>query len=177
MVGLGNPGDKYVFTRHNIGFLILDEYLSGAHWKNDHRGLIHKRGNTMFCKPMTFMNLSGESVMSLKRYFGILNSDILVVCDDLYLPEGTFKFGFNRNSGGHNGLKNIIDEIGGKDFCTLRIGIGPREKAHSIADYVLENFGSESMSRIKSIFPTIFLSIKEFEEGATISQLQNKYNG
>lgn len=177
VVGLGNPGNRYVRTRHNIGFLVLDEYLSGVHWTSDHRGLIHKRNDTIFCKPMTFMNLSGESVVSLKRYFDILNSDILIVCDDLYLPEGTFKFGFNRSSGGHNGLKNIIEAVGGRDFCTLRIGIGPRENAHSIADYVLENFGQESMSRIRSIFPPIFMSLREFENGATIAQLQNKYNG
>lgn len=177
VVGLGNPGHKYTHTRHNAGFLALDAYLSDVTWSQENSSLVFRRNNIIFCKPMTFMNLSGESVSHLKGYFGIAHEDILVVCDDLYLPEGIFRFGFNRGSGGHNGLKNIIRSIGGRNFCTLRIGIGPREKAHSIADYVLEQFSKESMDRFKSMFPSIFSALREFEEGMNIAQLQNKYNG
>ncbi|GCE63279.1 aminoacyl-tRNA hydrolase [Candidatus Mycoplasma haematohominis] len=184
IVGLGNPGSKFENTRHNVGFIVVDsfvEFLSNKFgdsvvWRVEHQGLVCKSSSVIFFKPITYMNLSGNAVCSLKNFYKISNSDILIVYDDLYLAEGKYRFSINRNSGGHNGVKNIIEKLGGKDFLTLRVGIGPREKATVISDYVLENMSEETMDNIGSLYQTIFEAMEFFIDGANISELQNKYN-
>lgn len=184
IVGLGNPGIKYEKTRHNVGFLVVDAFIDylnqefGDHvvWRVEHMGLVYKSSSVIFFKPITYMNLSGNAISSLRNFYKINNSDILVVYDDLHLPEGKYKFSTNRSSGGHNGVKSIIAKLGGKDFLTLRVGIGPREKVDVISDYVLEEMSVECMETLESLYESMFEALEEFLDGSNIYELQNKYN-
>ena len=111
IVGLGNPGEKYTFTRHNIGFIIVDEFLSTIQAKNlnfsSFKAITFKSNNLILAKPQTFMNNSGESINAIKKYFQIENKNIIVIHDDLDLPFGAVKFKIGGGHGGHNGLKSI----------------------------------------------------------------------
>lgn len=179
VVGLGNPGQEYKTTRHNVGFLVIDAFVesySSATWTTKHKGSFCKLEGSAFLKPETFMNLSGHSVLSASSFYKTQSSDILVIYDDLYLPEGEFKFSCNKSSGGHNGVRSVIEMLGAGNFLSLRIGIGPRERASRISEYVLEKFSQKSMDVLFSIYPTLFEAIKDFINGASLSYLQNKYN-
>ena len=150
IVGLGNPGAEYKDTRHNIGFMVIDELLQklpgrfeevnkfeSLFWKGRSRG-----GNLFLQKPMTFMNLSGKAVSKLMNSFKIKPQEVLVVFDDLDLPFGKLRIRKGGGTGGHNGVDSIIKEIGSADFVRLRVGIGRKEKA-SQADHVLGVFDED----------------------------------
>jgi len=144
IVGLGNPGEKYHDTLHNVGFSALDSLankLSLMNWTIRFKGLIH-RGNFegqqfILLKPQTFMNVSGESVLVCKQFFKIDLSDILVLSDDIDRPAGLLRYRFSGGHGGHNGLRNIIQLSGDNQFHRLKIGIGRPETKQSVAKYVL----------------------------------------
>jgi PTH1 family peptidyl-tRNA hydrolase len=145
IVGLGNPGPKYVKTRHNVGFDVID-YLAqqvGArletrdHWAVFTVATIEEVG-AVLAKPMTFMNLSGQAVASLSRQFGIPPDDILVVADDVDLPVGKVRMKPKGGPGGHNGHRSIIDALGTQEYPRIRIGIG--KGGGSTADHVLDRF-------------------------------------
>ena len=144
VVGLGNPGNKYEFNRHNIGWLALDQlsFYDDLDWKEKFKGLYAKKGNCYFLKPMTYMNLSGESVQPCADFFKITVENILVVHDELDLPFGTMAFKKGGGLAGHNGLKSISQLLGSRDFMRLRLGIG-RPAHGDVASYVLSNFSSD----------------------------------
>lgn len=137
IVGLGNPGEKYKNTRHNVGFMVLDKIqsidLNGFSMlpyrlENQFKSYITQTGGVgekriIFAKPETYMNLSGETVKKIKDYYKIEDEDITVICDDLNLDLGTVRVRSNGSDGGHNGLKSIIEMIG-NNFWRVRIGIG-----------------------------------------------------
>lgn len=180
IVGLGNPGDRFVCTRHNVGFSIVDSFLSKQNiplktYKSTHKAHIYSLNQHIICKPQTYMNLSGDSLLSIKKSYFLENSSFLVIYDDLYLPTGKFRYSTNKSSGGHNGIKDIILKLEGKDFISLRVGIGPRERANSISDYVMDYLTPEDILAIKSITPTILDSIEDFISGIPLQQLQMKY--
>jgi len=147
IVGLGNPGREYADTRHNVGFWWVDELARGENlnFKNETkfhgllaRGQLH--GHEMFVlKPQTFMNLSGRAVAAVAQFYKISPAEILVVHDELDLQPGVSRLKTGGGHGGHNGLKDIIAQLGTKDFWRLRMGIGHPGDRTEVSNYVLNN--------------------------------------
>lgn len=144
VVGLGNPGIKYELTRHNIGWLVIDQlsFFNQLNWQEKFKGEYAKNGDVFFLKPQTFMNLSGESVQPLMHFFKIQPSELLVLHDEIDLPYG--QIGFKQGGGlaGHNGLKSIAEQLGTKDFKRLRIGVS-RPEYGEVSSWVLGKFGPD----------------------------------
>lgn len=150
IVGLGNPGRKYKKTRHNVGFMVIDELLDRHNWKLDQAkfqgvySLEHYQGEkVILLQPQTFMNLSGESIKALVDFYQINLEDILVIYDDLDLPTGKIRLRQKGGHGGHNGVRSTIDHLGTKSFNRLRIGIGRPLGSIPVIDYVLGKFAKE----------------------------------
>lgn len=143
VVGLGNPGAQYENTRHNIGYMILDRKAraAGFRFHSVARALVARHGGVYFMKPLTFMNLSGEAVGPFCRQYRIPASGVLVVADDLDLAPGQIRIRKNGSSGGHNGLRSIMEALGGSyGFPRLRVGIGrPPERVDAV-EWVLSRF-------------------------------------
>lgn len=175
IVGLGNPGKEYEKTRHNVGFIILDN-LNSLSWKK-RDNYLYAEDNTqnekiIYLKPQTFMNLSGEAVLKAASYYKIDSKDILVIRDDLDLPENTYKIKFNSSSGGHNGIKDIIKCLKTEKFTQLKIGIG--QNKFDTINYVLGKLSKENIEYLKSdIFSDI---INSFINDGIDNTLSN-YNG
>ena len=148
IVGLGNPGPQYTWTRHNAGFLALEALSQqlkarGHISANDHGWLAKIVIEDIECSllmPTTFMNNSGLSVKRLVDRAGISLEDVLIVCDDLSLPFGKMRLRPSGSAGGHNGLKSIINDIGSNQFARLRLGIDEPKTGADAVDYVLANF-------------------------------------
>ena len=182
IVGLGNIGQKYTFTRHNVGFMLADSIAlnNGLTFRENSRlkcfvtNLRNGINDYMIIKPTTFMNLSGESVRAVVDYYKIPVSDVLVVYDDLSLEIGKIRFRPNGSDGGHNGIKSIIKHLGTKDVARLKIGIGPQPNLPSEV-FVLQNFSKEELETLKSVLSTAKEGIKcYFTEG--MATAQNKFN-
>ena len=146
IVGLGNPGEKYQGTRHNIGFAVADLLVDRWGLPGFEAGpvdaLIAKRRGgdpVLVAKPLTFMNLSGEAVGGLARYFKIATEDLLVIVDEVQLPLARLRAGARGSAGGHNGLKSIVEHLG-EDFPRLRVGVGRGDARRDLADHVLARF-------------------------------------
>jgi len=164
IAGLGNPGDKYKNTRHNIGFLVIDEItkslsLSSNINNSNFKALVIKSSNNFFVKPQTFMNNSGESIVAIANYYDIENEHIIIIHDDLDLPFGTIKFKLGGGHGGHNGLRSIDEHIG-KNYIRVRIGIGKPNEKKDVANFVLSDFSKEEFEHLNVI---ITHSIKAIE--------------
>jgi PTH1 family peptidyl-tRNA hydrolase len=153
-VGLGNPGSKYEETRHNIGFKVIDRLVDdfGARniSKNAFHGELYRAGNTLFLKPSTYMNLSGKSVHAVKQFFKIGTEDIVVIHDDIDLPFGAVRFKRGGGHGGHNGLRSL-DEMIGREYLRVRIGVGKPEHKSQVADYVLHDFSSDEQQYLDAL--------------------------
>lgn len=147
IIGLGNPGRKYEHTRHNAGFLAVDELARSLRFdlaqEKYHalvgRGRIRDQ-DVLIAKPQTFMNESGRAVGAILRYTYAKSADLLVVHDDLDLPLGAVRVKAGGGHGGHNGLRSIIEHIGTPDFPRVRVGVGRPESGRDAADYVLSPF-------------------------------------
>jgi PTH1 family peptidyl-tRNA hydrolase len=145
IVGLGNPGAQYEKTRHNIGFVFLNRLANQASlvWKSSGQfqgeiaPYVYKENDLILLKPQTFMNNSGMSVGKVMRYYKIEPNELLVVHDELDLPQGMLKFKQDGGHAGHNGLRDIIAHINSRDFYRLRVGIGRPSPGSNVADYVL----------------------------------------
>lgn len=179
IVGLGNPGTKYETTRHNVGFITAD--LLGEAFDVDialkgllcyHNTFRYGGEKVVVVKPQTYMNLSGDCVGQLARYYKVDNEDILVIADDLSLPVGTMRFRSKGSSGGHNGLKSIIAHLGGDDFPRLKIGIG---RSDDVIDYVLGHFGKEEWEKISEMMQLAVEAIKLWITDGD-QAVMNKYN-
>ncbi len=149
VVGLGNPGKEYINTRHNVGFIVLDNYLPDVTWKTKFNALYYIDNDVCYIKPQTFMNNSGEAVLAFKNFYKIDINDILVIQDDLDMQIGTFKVKRNSSDGGHNGLKSIINLLGSNEFARLKIGIANEQLADAI-DFVLGHFSKEELEYINN---------------------------
>ena len=162
LVGLGNPGSEYAATRHNAGFWWLDAaaHKLGARLnaERSHQGMLGRvtvpSGPLWLLKPMTFMNLSGQAVSSVARYFRIEPSEILVVHDDLDLAPGQAKLKFGGGHGGHNGLRDIHAHLATPDYWRLRLGIGHPGVKAEVVDYVLRIPGKEDIESIHKAIAT-----------------------
>lgn len=168
VVGLGNPGNNYNFTRHNVGFLALDFYFKVKKLKWNEKpkfGAIYGReGDVLFIKPQEFYNKTGEIVGEFMRYYKISTSDILVICDNFDLEFGKTRFKASGLAAGNNGLKSIDRALGTSDYPRLRIGtenIELRRKMGDI-DFVLSRFTPEEKEQLPSILPEVVGKIDEF---------------
>ncbi len=146
-VGLGNPGVKYEATRHNAGFLVIDECARRAGvglTKSSFHGIWARIScgaeQVILFKPLTYMNLSGRAVLEAMQFYKLTGEDLLVLHDDLDLQSGRIKLGWARGTGGHRGVGSIVDLLGGNDFWRLRLGIGRPSAGVEGADYVLQPF-------------------------------------
>ena len=151
IAGLGNPKREYDNTRHNIGFDMIDAmaekyHISVRNIKNramTGQGIINGQ-KVLLAKPLTFMNLSGESIRPLADYYKISpDAELIVVSDDINLPIGQIRIRKKGSAGGHNGLKNIIAQLGSEEFQRIRIGVGGKPENYDLADYVLGHFTKE----------------------------------
>lgn len=159
VAGLGNPGNKYDGSRHNIGFSVIDVLCRELNAPLDfekHKAVL---GNAVYegikillAKPVTFMNLSGESIGELVRYYKInIQTELLVISDDVDMDFGKIRIRKSGSAGGHNGLKNIIAHLGTQDFMRLKIGVGAKPPAWDLADWVLGGFPKEDTDALKKI--------------------------
>lgn len=170
IVGLGNPGREYEATRHNAGFWWVDEFARtlGASFKpeNKFHGMVARataHGHDLhLLKPQTFMNVSGRSVAAVAQFYKIEPAQILVVHDELDLPPGGAKLKLGGGPGGHNGLKDIIAQLGTRDFWRLRLGIGHPGERSEVSNYVLnparkeeQALIDEAMARAQEVAPLI----------------------
>ncbi len=147
IVGLGNPGKKYEKTRHNVGFMVLDELAKRHDWKinkSKFNGLYTietiDQTKVILLKPQTYMNLSGDSIRQLMDFYELEESDILVIYDDLDLITGKIRLRQKGGHGGHNGMRSIIDQLGTKGFNRLRIGVDRPVPKMTVVDHVLGKF-------------------------------------
>lgn len=144
IVGLGNNGVIYKNTRHNVGFNVVDTIANKMNIKlakEKFGAIYYVNDDFVLMKPMSYMNLSGESVAKIMQFYKIKSKDILVICDDLDIKLGQAKIKISNSSGGHNGVENIIEQIKTSEFYRLKIGIGrPEDKDAEISNYVLEKF-------------------------------------
>ena len=184
IVGLGNPGPEYAKTRHNIGFRCLDivaDKLGCAIDKGKFQGLYgvtSYHGNKIYLlKPLTYMNLSGRSVLQLSAYFQIPPERIIVLFDDISLEPGRMRVRGNGSAGGHNGIKSIIQELGSQDFLRVKIGVGAKPHPDfDLAAWVLSPFtASEEKALAVSLENGARAVLTILEEG--VSQAANAYNG
>lgn len=151
IAGLGNIGPEYAFTRHNIGFMVLDRLAAQQDFKFSFEKLAftaewkHKGRQFYFIKPTTFMNLSGKAIRYYLDHYKVPVENLLVVTDELQLPFGTLRIKPKGSSGGHNGLKNIEELLGTTEYARLRFGIGNNFPKGRQIDYVLKPFSNDEM--------------------------------
>ncbi len=177
IAGLGNPGDKYTKTRHNVGFMIIDEIIRNLQPTNinnpNFKSIVKKHSTNIYAKPQTYMNLSGESILNIVEYYNIENKNIIIVHDDLDLPFGTVKFKIDGGHGGHNGLKSIDSHIG-KDYIRVRVGIGKPEDKKDIADFVLSNFSLSEFDKLQGIINHCIKAIDALEK-LSLEEVKSTY--
>lgn len=166
IIALGNPGEQYLKTRHNAGFLFLDHLIDHygiADYQAKFKGAFTKgiinNCELYFLKPFTYMNLSGHSVQEICQFYKIAPEDILVIHDDLDIPLGTVKIKNAGSSGGHNGVKSIEQCLGTQNFWRLRIGIDRPPLKEQVADYVLSNFTNNEIDSLADLFD---LAVEKF---------------
>lgn len=162
IVGLGNPGDEYNFTRHNFGFLALDFYakVHGLSWEKPKKHAIWlKNDDKVLLKPQTFYNDSGLAVQEALRFYKLTPADILVINDDFDLAFGQIRFRAKGSSGGNNGLKSIISHLGTEEFARLRLGTNNSDLRTKMGDikFVLSRFSTEE----KAVLPKILQDVTE----------------
>ena len=162
IVGLGNPEKKYQYTRHNFGYLVVEEFANclGARFKKDHivAGLVAKASldqqEVCLLLPLTYMNHSGLAVKQMVAQKKIEFADILVVCDDLNLDFGSLRLRAEGSGGGHNGLKSIIDQLKTQEFARLRLGIGQPSRREETTDFVLTDFSAPEKKKLPDVIQT-----------------------
>ena len=157
IAGLGNPKKEYDNTRHNIGFAMIDaladkyniNVMDIKHKAMSGKGIINGQ-KVILAKPLTFMNLSGESIRQLADYYKAdPETEVIIISDDISLPPGLIRVRKKGSAGGHNGLKNIIQHLGTEGFRRIRIGVGEKPKGYDLADYVLGHFSKEEQPLMK----------------------------
>lgn len=183
IAGLGNPTKEYDNTRHNIGFRLIDE-LASKHGINvgalAHKALVGKGvingQKVILIKPVTYMNLSGESIREVADYYKVdVENELIVISDDINLPPGYIRVRPNGSAGGHNGLKNIIQHLGTQIFPRVRVGVGEKPKAMDLADYVLGHFSKDDMPLMKDGMNQAMEAIELILEN-DINKAMNQYN-
>ncbi len=182
VAGLGNIGEKYTWTRHNAGFMVVDKWAikNNAPFKENkklqcyiakfHYGL----NEILLIKPTTYMNLSGNAISAVMNYYKIPIEDLLVVYDDISIELDKIRFRPNGSDGGHNGIKSIIKSLGTTEFARLKIGIGPQPPIPA-EEFVLQNFYKYQLDKLKPVLKTAVEGI-EFYLDEGMEKTQNFYN-
>jgi len=190
IVGLGNPGDKYIKSRHNVGFIVLDEIVSS--WEKDKyaEAFSSQNGEVLFVKPQTFMNNSGLSVKYYIQNENILSENVLIIHDDIDMPFGAIKVVFESGAGGHNGVRSVVDQIGTNKFARIKIGIAPTDEdgrarkpkpglfqsqKSAVSKYVLKDFSKSDLETIKILSRNVKDIIDTFVKEGFLSAM-NKFN-
>ena len=184
IVGLGNPGREYRDTRHNVGFMVIDELarrygLSFAMAPSQvPDAFVAKRYGAdplLVAKPLTFMNRSGDAVAALARYYGVESTDMLVVVDEVALPFGKLRARARGSAGGHNGLKSIVERLGTQECPRLRLGIGRGDSRRDLADHVLSTFEPGERAELETFIARAADAAEMFAENG-IGTVMNTYN-
>jgi PTH1 family peptidyl-tRNA hydrolase len=184
IVGLGNPGAEYAKTRHNAGFLLVEKLAAKwkADWTNERKfeARIAKAEcsgkKVLLCQPQTFMNLSGETVGTLKNFYQLPLKQILVVVDDADLPFSEIRLRANGSSGGHHGLESIEQHLASREFARLRIGIGRKDGAREITNYVLGKFDLTENGLLEKVLERASGQIECWLDGG-IEKAMSQFNG
>jgi len=182
VVGLGNPGPDYKKTRHNIGFLILDEMASQCGCLLNQKKFNTEFGNSkvagdkvILAKPMSFMNLSGLPVHSLSSYFKVVADRIIVIHDDIDLEFGCMKIKNSGGHGGHNGIRSIISALGNNNFIRVRVGVGRPDTGRNVSDFVLGKFSGSEFKELEKISHAAIEAVSTIITGSA-SEAMNKFN-
>ena len=185
IAGLGNPGEEYRGTRHNVGFEVVDE--TARRWDLAFRSapadallanapaVPGGRGAVLLAKPLTYMNRSGFAVGALLRYYRIDPDDLLVVTEDVNLPLGRLRARRRGSSGGHNGLRSIIEAVGGEDFARLRVGVGRGDPRQRLSGRVLSRFNRVERPAMDDMVRRAADAVEMFAE-AGIGPVMNEFN-
>jgi len=178
IAGLGNPGPEYAATRHNIGFMVVEQLVAqfGSTWERSPKwdALSAKCGAVLVVKPMSFMNRSGHPLFAIAQFYKIAAAEILVVLDDLALPLGRLRLRAGGGSAGHNGLESIVMQFGTEEIPRLRIGIGEAPREGSV-DYVLSRFFEEEKPIVRSTIDRAAEAVKCTIDNGLISAM-NTFN-
>lgn len=185
IVGLGNPGEKYALTRHNIGFMLLDDFAKHEQWefrsKPELKSWIAegpwKEEKLLLVKPATYMNLSGEAVSKVLHFYKKNPADLIFVYDDLALPLGKIRIRPAGSAGGHNGIKSILEHLKTENFLRLRMGIGPLPLQISQADFVLGRFTSQEAQELPKMIDLGSDALQFLLSGNAVEAAMSKYNG
>lgn len=183
--GLGNPGQEYQFTKHNIGFLALDEvqtHFAAPSFKENKKfnALVSEvtmgQNKVILLKPLTYMNNSGQSIRAAADYYKIEISNILPIYDDIDLDFGQIRIRKSGGPGTHNGMKSILQHLGSEDFPRIRLGIGKPHPKQDLRDYVLENFNKTDQKELEAFLAKIPAIIEEWLN-LGLEMAMNKWNG
>ena len=181
IVGLGNPGKQYEQTRHNIGFDVID-YMANKYNIDVNRekfkgicgeGFIENK-KVILLKPLTYMNLSGESIRELANFYKLEDDEIIVVYDDISLDIGRLRIREKGSAGGHNGIKSIIQNLGGDKFPRVKVGVG--QPKDNLVNHVLGKFSKEDREHIEKVIPVVSDAIVEIVKNDA-KESMNKSNG
>lgn len=183
IAGLGNPSKEYEGTRHNAGFQVIDQIAEKYNISVDtkkHQALIGKGmiagQKVILAKPQTFMNLSGESIRSLMDYYKIdEENELIIIYDDISLEPGQIRIRAKGSAGGHNGIKNIIQHLGGQVFPRIKVGVGEKPPKMDLADYVLGHFSKEEKEQMTEGYEHAIHALELMLMGET-SEAMNEYN-
>lgn len=182
VVGLGNPGDEYAYTRHNVGFMTIDalaRHYGVTNWKNKFDALIAEikidGEPILLVKPQTFMNLSGTAVGQIFRWYKASLDDVIAIYDDMDLPVGKVRLRKRGSSGGHRGVESLLVHLGKEEFPRVRIGVGRPQPGWTVNAHVLANFPKEEQPTIAEtvvgLVPAIECIVKE-----GIDKAMNQFN-
>jgi len=180
--GLGNPGERYARTRHNVGFLAMESFGHQCNaswnerWQSRNARVSLEGTDILLLMPMTFMNLSGHAVSQAARYFRIPVEDLLVVHDDADLPLGRAQMKVGGGDNGHRGVRSVIEQLGTRDFARIRIGVGrPRKEAEDMVDHVLSPFSQQEEEALATSLQAAVEGIRDWVLGG-VPRAQNRLN-
>ena len=182
IVGLGNPGEKYKNTRHNAGFIAVDHMIKE---RNIHSKKIKfssevyettlENKRILLVKPQTYMNLSGDAIVQISNFYKINIENFIIIVDDIALPVGKLRIKRKGSSGGHNGLKDIINKIGSDQFTRIKIGVGAKPNKWNLADWVTSEFSSTERQQIDIASQKVHNALSLIIENK-IDEAMNKFN-
>lgn len=183
IIGLGNPGKPYENTRHNIGFEVIDALavkwgapLNQMKFNGMYASVHRPEGKVILLKPLTYMNLSGESVRPLMDYFDIDVEDIIVIYDDLDLETGKLRLRGKGSAGGHNGIKSLIQHLGTQEFNRIRVGVNRPPAGMKVADYVLSKFSKDDQPIVQDAINKSVDAV-EVSLSKKFLDVMNQFNG
>ena len=185
IVGLGNPGEKYFETRHNVGFMLVDKmckeqslkFTTDKIFQAEIASTFFNSEKVYFVKPTTFMNESGKAVHALLSYYGLDIEDLVVIYDDLDMEVGKIRLRAKGSAGGHNGIKSIIKHIGTQEFKRIKIGIGRPENNITIIHHVLGKFSKGDYAIILNTLDKVDGAVNYYLQSGNFEQAMQKYNG